>query len=518
MSFGGHTPFYRLWYEVMPMMKKVRAPGMAFYLVALITCLFAAFGTDRLLQGRVPARSLWIGVGILGGLGLLAAVGALRPVTETLADPRMLETVAANAGELQAGGVRLLIVVALAGAVFWAAGSGRIFGGVAALALGLVTVADGWSIDRLFFDFSPPASVVFADDDLVSAMRAAPAPSRVLDPWGAQVYNHATLMNHKVPQVFGYHGQELRYYDELWGGKGTYTQQVNPNLWDLFAVRFVLLQQEQKVPGLHLVAGPARTAQGATGYLYELDSVPPYARVVASAAKLPDSVIAATVADQRFPVSDIVLLPDTSSASPAPVTPGNLPPRPAVSVKTTMWRPGQLEFEVQGTLADAGVAAGGRVMVQGLDGHGRRQAGAAVSRRSRRDGGAAARRGAQHCVDVPLTVVRAGQVAFTRLAAGGRRGALSFLSPGAGPPMPDRALVIIPTYNEIANLPQIVPAVLLQDPRLEILVVDDNSPDGTGQLADELAAHEPRVHVLHRMSKDGLGRAYIAGFQWALAA
>jgi len=76
--------------------------------------------------------------------------------------------------------------------------------------------------------------------------------------------------------------------------------------------------------------------------------------------------------------------------------------------------------------------------------------------------------------------------------------------------------VIIPTYNEIANLPQIVPAVLLQDPRLEILVVDDNSPDGTGQLADELASHEPRIHVLHRMSKDGLGRAYIAGFQWAL--
>ena len=82
--------------------------------------------------------------------------------------------------------------------------------------------------------------------------------------------------------------------------------------------------------------------------------------------------------------------------------------------------------------------------------------------------------------------------------------------------MPDRALVIIPTYNEIANLPQIVPAVLLQDPRLEILVVDDNSPDGTGRLADDLASHEPRVHVLHRMSKDGLGRAYIAGFQWAL--
>ena len=235
--------------------------------------------------------------------------------------------------------------------MFWAAGSGRIFGGIAALALGLVTVADGWSIDRLFFDFSPPASVVFADDDLVKAMRAAPVPSRVLDPWGAQVYNHATLMNHKVPQVFGYHGQELRYYDELWGGKGAYTQQVNPNLWDLFAVRFVLLQQEQKVQGLHLVAGPARTAQGATGYLYELDSVPPYARVVASAAKLPDSVTAATVIDQRFPVSDIVLLPDTSGATPAPMSPGNLPARPPVTVKTTTWRPGLLQFDLEGTLA-----------------------------------------------------------------------------------------------------------------------------------------------------------------------
>jgi dolichol-phosphate mannosyltransferase len=80
----------------------------------------------------------------------------------------------------------------------------------------------------------------------------------------------------------------------------------------------------------------------------------------------------------------------------------------------------------------------------------------------------------------------------------------------------ERALVVIPTYNEIANLPQIVPAVLAQDPRLEILVVDDNSPDGTGRLADELAAGEPRVHVLHRRAKEGLGRAYLAGFAWAL--
>jgi dolichol-phosphate mannosyltransferase len=81
----------------------------------------------------------------------------------------------------------------------------------------------------------------------------------------------------------------------------------------------------------------------------------------------------------------------------------------------------------------------------------------------------------------------------------------------------DRLLVVVPTYNERVNLPLVVPAILQQDPRIDVLVVDDNSPDGTGQLADELAASTPRVHVLHRPNKSGLGKAYLAGFQWALA-
>jgi dolichol-phosphate mannosyltransferase len=81
----------------------------------------------------------------------------------------------------------------------------------------------------------------------------------------------------------------------------------------------------------------------------------------------------------------------------------------------------------------------------------------------------------------------------------------------------DRLLVVVPTYNERVNLPLVVPAILQQDPRIDVLVVDDNSPDGTGQLADELAASTPRVHVLHRPTKSGLGKAYLAGFQWALA-
>jgi dolichol-phosphate mannosyltransferase len=82
--------------------------------------------------------------------------------------------------------------------------------------------------------------------------------------------------------------------------------------------------------------------------------------------------------------------------------------------------------------------------------------------------------------------------------------------------MAERLLVLLPTYNEATNLPQIVPSILSQDPRIEVLIVDDNSPDGTGRIADTLADSLGRVHVLHRPGKEGLGRAYLAGFRWGL--
>ena len=87
---------------------------------------------------------------------------------------------------------------------------------------------------------------------------------------------------------------------------------------------------------------------------------------------------------------------------------------------------------------------------------------------------------------------------------------------GDEPDRQPRCLVILPTYNERENLPAIVPAVLEQGAHFDVLVVDDNSPDGTGQLADELAAASSRVTVLHRPGKAGLGKAYVAGFKWAI--
>jgi dolichol-phosphate mannosyltransferase len=79
-----------------------------------------------------------------------------------------------------------------------------------------------------------------------------------------------------------------------------------------------------------------------------------------------------------------------------------------------------------------------------------------------------------------------------------------------------RTLVVIPTYNEAANVESVVDRLLRANPGVDVLVVDDGSPDGTGDLADKLAVREPAVNVLHRTVKEGLGAAYLAGFAWGL--
>jgi dolichol-phosphate mannosyltransferase len=80
----------------------------------------------------------------------------------------------------------------------------------------------------------------------------------------------------------------------------------------------------------------------------------------------------------------------------------------------------------------------------------------------------------------------------------------------------EKTLVIVPTYNERDNLPLLADRLLRLPVQVDLLVADDTSPDGTGELADELAAKHPSIHVLHRAKKEGLGRAYCAGFAWAL--
>jgi hypothetical protein len=344
IAFGGHTPFYRLWYELMPMMKKVRAPGMGFFLVALPTALYAGFGVDRLLRREVSLRALAVPLGILGGLALLGAVGVLQTVASGLASEQQMEKVAANAGALQLGALRLLLFVGLGGAALWLLRGGRLAGWRAAAALGVITVADLWSIDRLFFQFQPPAAELYRDDAVTSRLRKEPKPFRVLD---VGVYQGSYLMAHDIQSMLGYHGFEVRFYDELLGGKGEWRFAGSPNLHDLLAVRYILLPEAQTVPGFHQVVGPVATTPGRPAILLERDTVPRYVRVVAGAAKLPEAQLAPTVIDPRFPLNSVVLYSDSTSVTPEPLN-GQVPPAPNVRATLAEWAPGRMRIRLDG--------------------------------------------------------------------------------------------------------------------------------------------------------------------------
>lgn len=345
VALGGHTPFYTLWYEVMPMMKKVRAPGMAFFLVALPVAIWAGFGADRLLRREVPLRTLAIPLVVIGGIALLGVVGVLGSVATLFASDEQAPRLAANGPAIRSGALRLLLIAVLAGAAFWAVAVGKLRGLTAAAALAAVVVADLWSVDRRFFEYKPPPSELFADDAITTRLRQEPKPFRVLD---AGVYQGSVLMAYSVQAVLGYHGNELRFYDDLLGGKNVWRNIGNPNLHDLLAVRFLLLPDTQSVSGFRRITEPTPTAYGSVGVLYQRDTAPAYVRVVPSAAKLPEDQVVPTVTDPRFPASGVVVFPESASVSPAPIRAGG-PDTTAVRAALTGWEPGRMRIALTGS-------------------------------------------------------------------------------------------------------------------------------------------------------------------------
>jgi hypothetical protein len=348
VSFGGHTPFYYVWYEVMPMMKKVRAPGMAFFLVALPVAAFAAIGVDRLLRGEVTRRALVVPLAVLGGLALLGAAGILQSVATVIASEEQASRVAANAGALQGGAIRLLLIVLMGAAGLWSVWSGRLRGGLAAAALAALVVGDLWSIDRAFFVFRGPASEVFRDDAVTARLRAEAKPFRVLD---VGVYQGSYLMAHDIQTMLGYHGQEIRFYDELLGGKGQWRNAGSPTLMDLLAVRYLLLPEAQTVPGFTQVLGPVATTPGSAAVLLERDTLPPFVRVVPGALKLPEDQVVATVIDPRFPFKAVALYPDSATLTPEPIRGGQVPDPVPVRPTLAEWAPGRMRVTLEGTAA-----------------------------------------------------------------------------------------------------------------------------------------------------------------------
>lgn len=350
VALGSATPFFRLWWAVMPLVKKSRAPGMAFFVVAFIVAVFAGFGVGRVErgEGRMHAR-VWLAVAL--AIAVLALAGAFAGLAQTLAPADGVGRARALGDVI--GRSALLGAVALGAVALVTLGrlAGRVPVPVFAMALPLVIGADLWRDGRRFWEFQPPAREgLYRDDAIVDRLAAEPRPFRVLDLsafMGRSAYPLNVLQGHNVAQVLGYFGFELRYYDELLGGKNEWRYLLaSPRLWDLLAVRFVITSDTIALPGYRRVLGPVETGAGARAYLYEADDPPPYARVVPAAAKADEALIPQTLADARLPDFDrVVLLAPDAGVDPPPLT--GWPEPSASRARVSAWRPGAMTVELE---------------------------------------------------------------------------------------------------------------------------------------------------------------------------
>jgi len=344
LSFAGHTPFYRPFYEFMPLLKKIRAMGMVFYLPAFFVCILAGIGAERVLARSVSMKTV-LGVGGAVVLfALLGAVGGLQGLAESLAINERYEAVVSNAPYLQSGAVRLLVFAVAGLAVLVGSVNGKLARPVATAMLALVVALDLWSVNKEFYTFSPRASELFADDAITTKLKDVKPPYRVLD--AANAYGWSLLMAYKVPSALGYHGFELQRYRELGGKDGGWQNLFSPNLLDLMAIRYLVLPDTQAVPGFHQVVPKITTTFGTPAALYERDSLPAYARVLPASAKLEPKQAAATIVDERFPVNRVAIFDDTATvSSPAAAQPFVAP---TATATVTKWQPGAMEIAVNG--------------------------------------------------------------------------------------------------------------------------------------------------------------------------
>ena len=338
ISLGAGTPFYKAWWALMPLVKKTRAPGMAFYVVALVTAMFAGLGVERALKGagrRVMTLALIIG----GIVALLGVTGVFGHIAEALAAEKAAAA-RADAAAILWGAVTSGLALAAVAAVLGPA-QGRLTPRLGALALILVAGTDLWLNARQFWSYTKP----YGRDPVIDRVAATRLPYRVVQPPGSgAAYPGSILMAFDIPELFGYHGNELRYYDDLWGGKNEWRNLGVLPLWDLWAVRYAILpagaRTLESIPGFHRVLDSVTTFDGTRVNLFERTAPAPYARVVAGAIKTDSATIIPTLVDPRMDFSRIVLFTNDQPVTPEPLK--QMPPPSPSRAAVTAWQPGRM--------------------------------------------------------------------------------------------------------------------------------------------------------------------------------
>jgi hypothetical protein len=347
-ALGGNTPFYRLVYAIVPGTKFFRAPSTMLYVVSFGVAVLAAFGAERAVRRDVNRRFLvgWA-IAVLF-VGVIGAIGGLTNLGISLAQPEQTDLVMQNDGAVRSGALRSTLFGAMTLTCLFLLATARIGRKAGGYLLAGIIAVDLWSIEREYWQFSPPAAEQFASDATIEYIKQQPQPGRVLaipttqagryDPF----LQRDALMIHRVRTVFGYHGNELGRYQRLAFTDGVV---ANPNFWHLMNVKYVLTDAESLgVAGLDRVVGPVTNSYGTTVYLYHMSADHPAAWITPAIVKATDEEMLGTILDPRFDVRRAALFDTAAAVSAVQLT--ALPPALPINARTTRFDPGAIDVEL----------------------------------------------------------------------------------------------------------------------------------------------------------------------------
>ena len=370
VGLGASTPFFRLWWEIVPFSKSMRAPGMALFIVSFVVSVLAAFGVDRVAAGRAP-RFGSVAL-IVGGMVAVMAltniwgvwVEALgRSVEAKLGYPQWAERAALAARTVQWSALGAGFALAAAGGLTLAFSRGRIPRALWAWLLVVLVGTDLWLNVRAFWMYSHVQNELFAGDAIKAKLKSIPRPFRVWDvQYGGipSVYEGAALMADDIGQLYGHHGNEPHAFDVLNARQGSslsFARAGDPRILDLFAVNYVILQAQaapDSLPGFRRTLSGVAASSGASASLFEREQPIPYARFVPAAATPPaKDQAAATLLDARFDPNRVVLLDTVPGMAPGTV-PNPMPEAANVAVTFTEWKPGTMRMALGSGAPSAG--------------------------------------------------------------------------------------------------------------------------------------------------------------------
>ncbi|MFL5479966.1 MAG: hypothetical protein ACJ79X_13200 [Gemmatimonadaceae bacterium] len=352
-SLGGATPFYHIPYALVPGTKFFRAPATIFFVGTLAIALLSCAGTERFLRLQVTRRYM-VGWLIFGGaIAVLASLGGLTSIAESFADPRLTDRVDANSRALFLGAWRSFAFVILVAALWYFLAQKRISTRAAAWSLAALMVVDLWSIERIYWMFSPPAKVVYASNSIVETLKREPQPMRVFafpvrqrhgpDP----LLTGDGLMALGVRNLLGYHGNQIGRFNELVGLNSDDNRLFSPNVLQLTNTRYLLTN----IPELPFIGnttragGPVVDVSGDSLYLFRVNAENPYAWVTPVAVKAPDDQVLATVLNPRFDVRRAALF-DTSAHVASAENVQVLPAPLGVTTTVKRYGPGSVSIDL----------------------------------------------------------------------------------------------------------------------------------------------------------------------------